>query len=296
MRHSVLMLALLALLACAGGCVSATSLALEAAPGSAQAASPKGWLLIVGGGGTTDDMYQSALEHGGGPNAKVVVFPQASELPDTGESSAAAWRKNGVGDVRVADTNDEAAALKLVEWATIIWFPGGVQSRLLDALGTKIADAIRKRYQEGALIGGTSAGAAVMPSVMITGEVEGDTGDDGGLTFVRAQTVECKRGLGLIDWAIVDQHFLRRRRFNRLLSCVLDHPQLVGIGIDERTAILVHGFAFEVIGESNVLVIDARDSTDIQGKAGLSWTATGLKMSLLAHKLKFKARDQSPRG
>jgi len=293
MRHPVLMLALLALLPCVGGCVSSTSLALEAAPRTAPASSPKGWLLLVGGGGTTDDMYQSALEHGGGSNAKVVVFPQASELPDTGESSAAVWRKNGVNPdcVRVADTNDEAAALKLVDWATIIWFPGGVQSRLLDALGTKIADAIRKRYQDGALVGGTSAGAAVMPAVMITGEVEGDTSDDGGLTFVRAQTVECRRGLGLIDWALVDQHFLRRRRFNRLLSCVLDHPQLVGIGIDERTAILVHGSAFEVIGESNVLVIDARDATDIQGKAGLSCTATGLKMSLLAHRMKFKLRD-----
>jgi cyanophycinase len=132
-----------------------------------------------------------------------------------------------------------------------------------------------------------------MSGVMITGEVEGDTGDDGGLTFVRAQTVEWKAGLGLIDWAVVDQHFLRRRRFNRLLSCVLDprHRVRIGIGIDERTAILVHGSGFEVIGESNVLVIDARDSDDINAKAGLRSTATGLKMSLLGHGMKFNARD-----
>jgi cyanophycinase len=291
MRRNSLILPLAALLLCVAGCVSSTSLSVGPAAESARSSGPKGWLLIVGGGGTTDDMYARAIALGGGAASKMVIFPQASELPDTGESSAAVWRENGAGDVQVADTKDEAGALQLIESASIIWFPGGVQSRLMSALGAQLPAAIRKRYHDGALIGGTSAGAAVMSGVMITGEVEGDTGEDGGLAFVRARTVETARGIGLVDWAIVDQHFVRRRRFNRLLSCVLDHPDLVGIGIDERTAVLVHGKSFEVLGESNVLVIDAREARDVQGKKGLRSTATGLHVSLLAHGMRFDAAD-----
>jgi cyanophycinase len=289
MSRHLLHLSLLALVLGASACASSTSLSLGPVAESSRPAPPKGWLLIVGGGGTTDDMYARAISLGGGAGSKVVIFPQASELPDTGESSAAVWRGNGAGEVRVADTKQEAAALELVKWATIIWFPGGVQARLMDALGTELPAAIKLRYQDGAVVGGTSAGAAVMSSVMITGEIEGEDGDDGGLTFVRSQTVETKRGLGLVDWAVVDQHFVRRRRFNRLLSCVLDNPRLVGIGIDERTAVLVHDDAFEVLGESNVLVIDARDSRDVEGKKGLRPSATGLHVSLLAHGMRFEA-------
>jgi len=278
-----------ALLLCAAACVAPASYSVGPNPEPAQPTGPKGWLLVVGGGGTTDDMYARAIALGGGTDSRVVIFPQASELPDTGESSAAVWRGNGAGEVKVADTKDEAGALALVESATIIWFPGGVQSRLMSALGSKLPEAIKQRYDEGAVVGGTSAGAAVMSGVMITGEIEGDSGEDDGLTFVRAQTVETLHGLNLIDWAIVDQHFVRRRRFNRLLSCVLDHPKLVGIGIDERTAILVHDNTFEVIGESNVLVIDARASQDVSGKKGLRPAATGLHVSLLAHGMKFDA-------
>jgi cyanophycinase len=294
MRRCVPLLPLLTLILCTPACVTSTSLSLEpAAEHSVErtaVSAPKGWLLIVGGGGTTDDMYARAIALGGGSGSKVVIFPQASELPDTGESAAAVWRENGAGEVHVADTKDEAAALALVESATIIWFPGGVQARLMGALGEQLPEAIKKRYYAGALVGGTSAGAAVMSGVMITGEVEGEN-DDGGLTFVRAGTVETARGLGLVDWAIVDQHFVRRRRFNRLLSSVLDHPDLVGVGIDERTAILVHGSAFEVIGESNVLVIDARETRDVQVKKGLRSSGTGLRLSLLAHGMRFDSAD-----
>jgi cyanophycinase len=253
---------------------------------------PKGYLLIVGGGGTTADMYERAILLGGGRGvAKVVVFPQASELPDTGESSAQAWLEAGAGVARVADTKDEAAALALIRDSGIIWFPGGVQSRLMQALGVNLPGAIRKRYQDGAVIGGTSAGAAVMSSVMLTGEVEGDSPDDDGLGFVRSQTVETKPGIGLVDWGIVDQHFVRRKRFNRMLSCVLDHPDLVGVGIDERTAILVHDREFEVIGESNVLVLDARHASNIEGKKGERPTAHGLRMQVLAHGMRYSADD-----
>lgn len=254
--------------------------------------SPKGYLLIVGGGGTTADMYARAIDLGGGAHvAKVVVFPQASELADTGESSAQAWVAAGAAVAHVGDTKDEPAALALIKESNIVWFPGGVQSRLMTALGPNLPAAIRKRYQEGGVIGGTSAGAAVMSSVMLTGEVEGDSPDDEGLSFIRAQTVETKPGIGLVDWGIVDQHFVRRRRFNRMLSCVLDHPDLIGVGIDERTAILVHGREFEVLGESNVLVLDARNAWKIEDPKGERPTAQGLRLQVLAHGMHFSADE-----
>jgi cyanophycinase len=294
LRRQLLTLSLASLLLGLAACTASGSLPFGLSAPSAHAEEANGYLLIVGGGGTTDDMYARAIELGGGASAKVVIFPQASELPDTGESSAATWKEKGAVDVQVAELKDEkseAAALSMVESATVIWFPGGVQSRLMKALGEKLPLAIRKRYEGGAVVGGTSAGAAVMSGVMITGEIEGGAGEDGGLGFIHAQTVETERGLGLIGWAVVDQHFVKRRRFNRLLSCVLDNPTLVGIGIDERTSILVHGKGFEVIGESNVLVVDAREATGIDAKKGLRPTARGLKMSLLAHGMRYDARD-----
>ncbi len=297
MRRLLPIQLLIALLVCATSCVSSTSLSLGPPAENASRVESKGYLLIVGGGGTTADMYKSALDHiPKGEAAKVVIFPQASELPDTGESAAAAWRENGVepGNVRVvADVKkDEAGALEAVKWATIIWFPGGVQKRLMEALGAQLPPAIRKRYQEGAVIGGTSAGAAVMSGKMITGEYVGDTGDEGVPGNVLAETVRTEDGLGLIDWAIVDQHFFKRRRFNRLLSCVLDnHKKLIGIGIDERTAILVHGTSFKVIGESTVLVIDARKADAVQDKEGLRQAAMGMRMSLLAHGMSYDVAD-----
>lgn len=282
---SLPLLALLFLPAASSASASDRGRARTSAP------APKGYLLIVGGGGTTDDMYARAIALGGGAQSRVLVFPQASELPDTGESAAEAWRENGAAETHVADTRDEGAALELVASASIIWFPGGVQTRLMAALGPRLPAAIRQRYQDGAVIGGTSAGAAVMSNVMLTGEVDGGNGDDNGLTFVRGHTVETSSGIGLVDWAIVDQHFLKRRRFQRLFSAVLDRPSLVGIGIDERTAVLVHGRGFEVLGESNVYVIDARKAHDVTGKQGTPNSARDVGLELLRHGMRFELAD-----
>ena len=292
MRRTLPIQLLAALLVCVTGCVSATRLSLGPATENTSSVRPKGYLLIVGGGGTTSNMYDKAILLGGGKDAKVVIFPQASELPDTGKSSATVWLEHEAATAEVADVKDEKHALDLVESATIIWFPGGVQTNLMKALGDPLKLAIKKRYQDGAVVGGTSAGAAVMSSTMITGEYVGESGEDGGLGAVIANKVKTESGLGLIDWAIVDQHFFKRRRFNRLLSCVLDHhDKLIGIGIDERTAILVHDTSFEVIGESGVLVIDARKVDEVKNTEGLPQAARGLKVSLLNSGMTFDITD-----
>ena len=243
--------------------LGALLLAMLAAPSPAAPAAraPRGHLLIIGGNGTTPDIVARALSAGGGASGRVVVFPQASELPETGPEAAQTWIEAGFGHADIADTTDPEAAIRLVRAATFIWFPGGDQTRLMKAFEhTGIPEAIRARYDEGALVGGTSAGAAVMSRVMITGEAD--------LQSITAGKTETAPGLGLFPQAIVDQHFLKRQRDNRLIVAVLDHPDLVGVGIDEATAVFVTGSAFDVLGKSSVVVIDAR-------KAGVTPVAPG---------------------
>jgi len=226
-------------------------------------------LVAVGGGGTPESVTTRAIELAGGPRARGVVLAQASERPEAGEESASFWRERGLEHVVPVDLTDAAAARAAIESADLIWFPGGDQSRLLEALEKSgLIEVIRARHRAGAVVGGTSAGAAVLSPLMIIG---GETAD---LTVVRKGSVATTDGLALLPGTIIDQHFLKRQRFNRLLSTVLEHPELVGIGIDEKTAIVVRGTRLEVLGESGVLVLDARDSSS-RGSEAVGRTAAG---------------------
>ena len=238
---------------------------------------PKGKLVIVGGGGTTDEIIQRALALAGGKDARMLVVGQASSDPKAGEESRVFWMEKGATNVGVLDLSDPKAALEEVNKAAFVWMPGGDQVRLMAAFDgmSPILDAIRKRYVEGAVVGGTSAGAAVISSVMLIG------GDKADLKSVRAGGSQTSPGFGLWSEAIVDQHFVQRQRFTRLLACVLDHPELLGVGIDEKTAVVVANGRAEVIGESTVLVIDARASTRRETKAGELLSADDLKLLVL---------------
>ena len=237
---------------------------------------PSGHLVIVGGGGTPDSVVAKALELAGGSAARAVLLPQASSRPEAGEESVAFWKEKGFANIRSVDLSDPESARGAIESADFIWFPGGDQSRLMQAIkAAGLGDAIRARYWAGAVVGGTSAGAAVMSPRMIVG---GETAD---LKVVRAGSVEMVDGLGLLPGTIVDQHFLKRQRFNRLLSAVLERPDLVGIGIDERTAIVVTGTGFDVIGEGGVLVLDAREAHRFAAAPGAPAAADCLRAALL---------------
>lgn len=242
---------------------------------------PKGHLVIIGGGTIPDDVRARALELGGGAKATVVVLPQASELPETGPEAVAVWKKAGAEKATPLDVADRAGAIAAIKGATLIWFPGGDQTRLMKALdGTGIPEAIYERYQQGATVAGTSAGAAVMSKVMITG-------DEMDLQAITAKKTDTKPGLGLWRQVIVDQHFLKRQRHNRLLSAVLDHPDLVGVGIDEGTAAIVSGTVFEVIGKSSVVVIDARKAAVTPATAGDPITGRNLTVHVLKAGMKL---------
>ncbi|MDZ4773484.1 MAG: cyanophycinase [Planctomycetota bacterium] len=259
----------------------ACTLALKSAP--PDAARPKGVLIAVGGGGTTPEIIERALMQAGGKSAAMLIVAQASSDPKSGEESRTFWMEHGATNVSVLDVSDPVAALLAIEKAAFIWMPGGDQKRLLEALETaKLVDAIVKRFHEGAVVGGTSAGAAAMSKLMIMG------GDKADLKSVKAGATQTTDGLGLWPEVILDQHFVQRQRFTRMLACVLDHPEAIGVGIDEKTAVVVSGRSFEVIGESTVLVVDARAAKRVARADGELHSASDLKLHVLKRGDKFE--------
>jgi cyanophycinase len=242
--------------------------------GQGSPATPEGHLVIVGGGPTPLEILERALALAGGKQARVLVVPFASNRRDAGQRGERLWRLAGAEHVAALDPTDRKAALRAVQQANLIWLSGGSQSRLMRMLTQEeLVKAIRERFQHGATIGGTSAGAAVMSVMMLTGEDKSDVLSIGP-THLRA-------GLGLWPDVIIDQHYLIRGRSNRLLSAVLNHPECVGIGIDERTAVVVTGHGFEVIGKSNVMVLDARKATAVNVHVGEAVTATNVTLYVL---------------
>ncbi|HZX32865.1 MAG TPA: cyanophycinase [Rhodocyclaceae bacterium] len=257
--HRFLAAALVLLSACGAGISSV-------APEPAR--EPRGSLVIVGGGAEAPGVMPRFVELAGGQGkARIAVLPMASNL-SAGRGAETAARLEGLGaEARIFDLSREEAesddiARQLHEF-TGFWFSGGDQSRLASVLlATPALATIRQRYLDGAVVGGTSAGAAVMSNAMITGKrkvVEPADDDGSGFPPVARHAFEIAAGLGFLPGTIVDQHFQRRARQNRLLSAVLENPELVGVGIDESTAVLVRPDGkWEVMGQSSVQVIDAR--------------------------------------
>jgi cyanophycinase len=250
---------------------------------------PKGHLVIIGGGIIPPELRQKALELAGGTKAHIVIVPTASmDIEAASREVMTRFRDFGASEFEVIDLNKTDESVSAILRADLIWFTGGDQNRLTKLMAnTPLPDAIRRRYLEGATIVGTSAGAAVMADLMMTG-----TGD---LDTIRNGTTQVIDGLGLMDDVIIDQHFLKRGRFNRLAGAVLDHPEMLGIGIDEGTALVVSGRQFEVAGRSNVIVVDARASAKSgSAKAAPGVPAAGVNMSL--HVLKAGMKYHMDKG
>jgi cyanophycinase len=243
----------------------------------AQGAGP---LVVVGGGPTGDDIVARTLELSGGRAAIAAVLPQSSAGANAGDASVRMWLQGGAKESFKVEFGDRAAARRAIERATLIWIPGGSQSRFMEAIaGTGLDAVIRARHHAGVTVGGTSAGAAVLSHVMITG--------DSDLQSISAGKTVTREGLGLWPAVIVDQHFLKRQRANRLVSAVLDRPTLVGVGIDESTAAIVRGTRFDVIGRSTVVVIDARQAEVRDGQPGAPQAGRALALHVLRAGMSF---------
>jgi len=263
------------------GAITLALLAVSAtlAAGPAAGEPVRGNLLVIGGGKIPPALLARFVELAGGRDARIAVIPMASEeWKKAGKDYEKRFKEAGAAEVRSfairhpASANDEQLAAEL-RACTGFFFGGGDQNKLTRLLlGTKALEAIRQRWREGAAVGGTSAGAAVMSGVMITG--------DGDWTSLRRDTVQTAEGFGFLPGVIVDQHFVKRARFNRLLSLCLQLRR-PGIGIDESTALWVRpGGVAEVVGLSTVLVVDPRGAEFSAGEGALP-AARGVRLDVL---------------
>jgi len=249
----------------------------------AVAGDPLGHLVLIGGGSKPRAALAKFVELAGGPDAPIVVFPTASERRRTGKelvelfSEDYGCRKVTVAPVRTRDDALSPEVAAMVERAGGVFFSGGDQSRITRAiLGTPLEGALRRAFARGAAVAGTSAGTACMSDPMITGE--------GDFSVLTAANVELVPGLGLFPGVIVDQHFVARQRQNRLISVVLEHPELLGVGVDEATAVWVRpDRTFEVLGEGWVMVFDASPA-EIRRQSRSGGEALGVR-GLVSHVL-----------
>ncbi|HEX2866484.1 MAG TPA: cyanophycinase [Ignavibacteriales bacterium] len=222
-----------------------------------------GHLFIIGGGPRPPYMMERFIELAGGIDSKIVIVPAASTTPlETGMRHKTELENAGCMYLSVinclkredADTSENLAMLS---GAGAVFFSGGDQNKLVASLkGTRLLEKIKNVYLSGGVIGGTSAGAAIMSKVMIGGDGLNNS-DTSPYLFnpIVREHVKLSEGFGFLENAIIDQHFNTRSRKNRLINAVLEHPQLSGVGIDESTAIIVNPEgSFEVLGENNVLV------------------------------------------
>src|SRR5262249_12749729 len=198
-------------------------------------------LLIVGGGPIDDGLRREIVKRGG---RRMVIVPFASDVAPLDSTADRRWLAAGAREVFRISADDLQEAKKRLSVADFIWAPGGKQTVLARRLrDLKLVDLIRERFREGATFGGTSAGASVVSRHMIR-SYQGKT--------------DLLEGLGLWPDVVVDQHFLKRNRDARLSTVIKEHPDLLGVGIDESTAIEVSGRRFEVFGASKVIVLDGR--------------------------------------
>ncbi len=273
------------------------AMAAACAPGGAPAAGPapesaRGHLLIVGGGQQPPALVARFVELAGGAGrARIAVLPMASGEPEAaGREKAEELRGLGADAFVLQLTRAQAmtdSAARLLDGATGIWFTGGDQSRVTPVLrGSPVLDAIRARWRAGAGVGGTCAGAAVMPDSMLTGnqvrageDTAGYYGDE--FPGVARGTIQVAPGLGFLPGTVIDQHFIRRERHNRLLAVVLERPSLIGVGIDEAAAIEVEPDGrWTVRGSSAVVIYDARRARVTSAGAPVLGTAE-VRMHLL---------------
>lgn len=216
--------------------------------------------LVMGGGGrpyepaVLDEVWTLA----GGKNAHIVVVPTAhidmdsrADAPRRIAIASSPWRDRGVKSITVrhtlnrdeADDDDFVAPFRT---ATGVWISGGDQSRLLETYrDTAVHRELVKLLARGGVVGGTSAGTAVMSELAIVGQ--------------RNQQTLLEPGFNLMPGVVVDQHFLARGRQRRLQRVIEQHPEFLGIGVDEHTALVVQCKSLRVVGKSSVTTYRAAD-------------------------------------
>jgi cyanophycinase len=259
-----------------------------------QVQSVKGKLFIIGGGERTDSMMNELVDLAGIRHSDYAyILPMSSSVPDssimwTREDFFAVGVKNVYG-YNFTKESMPAAQLDSVRKARLIFISGGDQSRFMDIVkNSPVYDAIHEAYSNGAVISGTSAGAAVMSKKMITGNQKKHPESDARFNTIESGNVEVTEGLGFLTTAIIDQHFIKRQRLNRLISVSVENPEQLCIGIDESTAIVVDGNTARVTGLNQVVVINNTKKIK-KARMGLLGTE-GLEVSVYLPGQSFQLR------
>ena len=253
----------------------------------------KGKLFIIGGGSRPDFLVDRMIKEAGLKSGETVaIFPHASEEQDSSFYYAKQqFEKRNLKALDCAFKKDEKlppSKLDSLKTAKLIYIGGGDQVRFMEIINSnpEVKNLLKSAYQNGKMIAGTSAGAAVMSEVMITGNQLKYKDYENTFDNIEIKNVETKQGLGFIKTAVIDQHFVVRSRYNRLLSLIIENPTYKGIGIDEGTAILVNNGSAEVVGRAQVIVFkNPKQSKKLNGdKLG----AQGITLDIYLNGEKFK--------
>lgn len=254
-----------------------------------------GPIMAIGGAeDKLDDkvILSAFVQLAGGRDAKIVIVPTASSIETAGERYKAIFLGLGATAAEVVYIGDRQdangdAPLELLQDATGVFLTGGNQMRLSTILGgTRAAELIRRRNAEGAIIAGTSAGASILSSYMVAFGASGET--------PKQRMAQIVAGFSLAPELIIDQHFRQRDRIGRLLTLVAANPGLLGVGIDEDTAVLISNQVLEVIGRHSVTLVDGSDIFSdvhqVKGYGGV--TISGAKLHILTAGRRFDLAER----
>ena len=244
---------------CCGHCLAQTN-----QTGTPVVGPVHGSLVVAGGGIRSAAIVENFIELAGGPDARFVFVPTAAGLDRYDIGSTNFLRRHGARNVMLLHTDDRAEADSTEFTAPLlqadgVWFGGGRQWRLVDAYsGTKTEQLFRKVLERGGVIGGSSAGATIQGSFLVRGDTRNN----------QIMIGDHEQGFGFLKDVAIDQHVLARNRHFDLLSILKQRPHLLGIGVDEDTAIVVQGDEFKVIGSSYAIVYDgqfwSREGSDLK--------------------------------
>ncbi len=248
-------------------------------------------LMAIGGAMDQEDatLMREFIRRAGGPAAKIVILPQASELADTGAQYVSQCLELGAGQAVALEFRRREAAgspeqLEAIRTASGIFLTGGAQMRLATILGgTTLEAELLQAYRRGCLVGGTSAGASILSKTMIAYGKSGPT--------PRERIVQFSPGLGFTDRFVFDQHFRQRDRLGRLIYAVAAYPAVLGVGLDEDTAVVVEAdAALTVYGSGAVTLVDGSqirhtDIAEVENKGPVA--VSNLRINLLTHGCRF---------
>lgn len=225
-----------------------------------------GTLIILGGGDLSESLIKRFIQIGGGLDAPMVIIPTADGQDNYNDNfgEAGMLKKIGATNVKVLHTTDreiantESFVEPLID-AKVVWFSGGRQWRLIDAYKNTLTEKMLwKVLENGGVIGGSSAGATIQGSFLVRGDTRNN----------QIMMGDHQEGFGFLKNTAIDQHVLARNRHFDMIEILTQRPEVLGIGIDESTGIIVNGNQFEVIGESYVVVYDgsfwSREGSDLK--------------------------------